>query len=65
MTVQKPGRPWSEEPREALTKITFKVDDETLQALKDLEAAAGANIRGRRSVVLRQLILDARRRTKK
>lgn len=62
-TTRKLGRPANDEPkRDDLTTVVFKVDGETLAALKLLEAAAGPNIRGRRSAVLRELILGAIRK---
>ena len=61
-TTRKLGRPAASEKRDDLVKVTFKVDVETLQALEQLEAAAGAKVRGLRSTVLRKLILDAIRK---
>lgn len=55
----KRGRPDRGEEREALVKITFKVDRETLEALEALEKTVGAGVRGRRSVFLRRMILAA------
>lgn len=55
------GRPFVDDTSEdkALTKVSFRVDGETLAALEQLERDAGPAVRGRRSIVLRQLILDA------
>lgn len=63
MTVRRPGRPKRSEPKPgALSKVTFKLDAATAQALADLEAATGEPaIRGRTSKLLRKLILDAHR----
>lgn len=48
-------------PVGGLPRINFRLDEETLAALVDLEKAL-PNVRGRRSVLLRQLILDAHAR---
>ena len=47
-----------------MKKITFRVDEETLQALEALETKfpTGTTAWGRRSQLLRQLILDAVKR---
>lgn len=44
-----------------MRKITFRADDETLRALQALEvrSPAGTTAWGRRSQILRKLILDA------
>lgn len=60
-TVRKLGRPMSRENRDAMVQICFKADKETLRALTVLEKTVGAEVRGRRSVLLRRLILDARK----
>jgi hypothetical protein len=58
--VRKPGRPKKTDAGEEMTKISFRIDGETLAALKRLETRDGSpDIRGRRSTVLRRLILDA------
>lgn len=57
-TIKKLGRRPNGDDSAALVKITFKVDDETLRALTELETSVGADVRGRRSVFLRRLILD-------
>ena len=54
------GRPRKDETRAELVSCTFKMDSETEAALSRLERAmSSANIRGRRSTLLRKLILDA------
>ena len=57
------GRPKKTESRIPLPTITFRVDEETELALRELETEFSA-VRGRRSVLLRRLILEAAR-TKK
>jgi hypothetical protein len=58
--MRKPGRPKKDDAGEEMTKISFRIDGETLSALERLEARDGSpDIRGRRSTVLRRLILDA------
>ena len=48
MTVSKPGNPHGAE-NEPLATVSFKVDAETFEALKRLEARSGVpNVRGRR-----------------
>ena len=58
-TVKKLGRPKSGEEREKMGTITFSVTDEVRAALRTLETALPAGTVGRRSVVLRRLILEA------
>ncbi len=41
--------------------VTFRIDRDTLAALEELEASM-PKVRGRRSIILRKLILDARAR---
>ena len=58
----KPGRPPKAEGKRAATeRITFRVDEETLHALEVLEArhASPGELQGRRSAVLRRIILEA------
>ena len=59
------GRPRKGETRPSLTVITFKADEDTMQALADLESAVAptGNVGGMRSYVIRKAILDARTRT--
>lgn len=60
--IIKLGRPSNSDSRERaqLRSITFKVDEETAGMLEQLEREmVGAKIRGRTSIVLRQLIRDA------
>ena len=57
------GRPFVIEGASTITRITFGVDRETLAALEELERVEPA-IRGRRSTVLRRLILEARQKQK-
>lgn len=54
-------------PRERLTMISFRVDDETLTALEDLEAAVGDGIvtRRRRSIAIRKALLEAQSRLRR
>ena len=49
---------------EKLTSVTFKLDAQTLEALERLESGE-AKVRGRRSAVLRKIILEASRRTRR
>lgn len=42
-----------------MRKVTFRVDEETDAALKVLEESVGPRVRGRTSILLRKLILDA------
>jgi hypothetical protein len=62
MKVDPPGRPpKTAEPRAELARITFRIDAQTLEALEALERTSGySDVRGRRSMVLRRVILDAR-----
>lgn len=54
------GRPPDGRPAQTLRTVTFRVDEETDQALaKLISAVGGPKIRGKLSVVLRRLILDA------
>lgn len=53
--IAKPGNPHGS-PREALIKITIKLDPETYKKLRELEDHHGPNIRGRRSHILREAI---------
>jgi len=53
------GRPRNGEERPGLAKITFRVDEETLTKLRELEKQEGPNVRGRRSNLLRKLIQTA------
>jgi len=64
MTIAKPGNPHGE-PREDLTKVSFKLDEDTLDMLKELEAEHGPNIRGRRSNVLREAVREKHARSRK
>jgi hypothetical protein len=56
---KKLGRPYADDRDGEMARITFRVDAETKAALEKLEKAEGPNIRGRRSIVLRKLILEA------
>ena len=58
----KPGRPRSGESRSKMKMITFRIDEETLAALRKLEVTVGPKVRGRMSYLLRKLILDAHAR---
>ena len=60
--VAKLGRRFADDPGDPMVKVTVRLDRETLAALKTLEQAAGPAVRGRRSVLLRRLILDAKAR---
>jgi hypothetical protein len=57
--TKKFGRPPAGEARESMRKVTFRLDAETLAALEVLEVDVGPDVRGRRSVLLRRLILNA------
>lgn len=61
MSEEKPrGAPRSGEHREKLKSVTFKLDAETDAALTRLEVASGLSaVRGRRSQLIRRLILEA------
>lgn len=56
------GRPPNGERRKRMRTITFAVTDDVVAALRELEDALGPPVRGRTSVVLRNLILNARRK---
>lgn len=56
---KKLGRPASDEKRDEMERITFRVDPETKAALDSLVAKEPGDIRGRQSIVLRRLILAA------
>ncbi len=56
---KKLGRPFSDDTDGEMERVTFRVDLETKAALERLEEREGPNVRGRRSVVLRKLILAA------
>ena len=59
------GRPPKGTESLTLRRITFCVDPETLAALEALEADLDLpKVRGRRSLLLRKLILDAHQRLK-
>ena len=63
MTVAKPGNPHGKENEPLVGTVSFKLDAETKAALKQLEERSGVpNVRGRKSAVIRKLILDAARR---
>lgn len=62
--IPKPGNPRGA-PREALIKITFKLDSETAAKLAELERDYGPNVRGRTSAVLRKAIHDQHARLRK
>lgn len=56
----RPGRPRAGEEPQVIGKVTFRIDAETLSALRKLEKTVDKGVRsGRRSVLLRRLILDA------
>lgn len=65
MTAKKPGRPPKGSTDGEMKKITFRVDEETFAALQKLEAnfPVGTVAWGRRSQLLRKLILDAANRS--
>lgn len=68
VTVEKPGHPAEgEEPRELLTKITFKADLETLRALMRLEreVAKLPGIRRVRSTAIRRALIETAARIPK
>ena len=50
------GRPRNDNPTQRTEKISFRVDEETLNMLKTLEGALSASFYGRRSAVLRDSI---------
>jgi hypothetical protein len=54
-------------PRPRLPMISFRIDDETLAALEDLEAAVGDGVvtRRRRSIAIRKALLEARSRLRR
>lgn len=56
--IGRPGNPHGTE-NEKLHCVTFLIDDEHLEMLRELEGAAGENVYGRRSQVLRRLIKEA------
>ena len=55
----KSGRPVDGDNSGEMMRITFRVDAETERALKVLEAQLDKSIRGRRSVLLRMLVMAA------
>ncbi len=57
--TKKTGKPPRGEVREPLTVISFRADEETLQALAELEAQAGGKDTGCRSAVIRDAIIEA------
>lgn len=59
MSVAKPGNPHGRK-NEILVTTSVRLDTETLTALRRLEAPF-PNVKGRRSMVIRKLILDADR----
>ena len=59
------GRPPAGDEKGKMPRVSFCVDPETFDALKELEQTVGAAVRGRRSVVLRRLILEEYRRRSK
>ena len=59
------GRPPAGEENGKMPRVSFCVDPETERALKELEQTVGANVRGRKSVVIRRLILEEYRRRSK
>lgn len=62
-TVKKLGAPTVGEDREDLFVVTFRADQEVLEALDKLtEASAGPGVQRPRSVALRRAVLDAARR---
>lgn len=64
MSAKKTGRPPAAETgRGEMPRITFRIDLDTLIALQELEQIEPP-VRGRRSSVLRRLILDARAKQK-
>lgn len=62
----KRGRPANNDQSGRMRPITFRADEATEKALEDLEAALvdGSVLYGRRSALMRRLILDAHARLK-
>ncbi len=60
--AKKTGRPRRGEERGEMDKVVFRIDAETRIALEELERGVGAAVRGRRSVLLRRLILEAHKK---
>jgi hypothetical protein len=61
----KVGRPSQGETRAGRHVVTFRADDETIAAIDELEAAitsSGVVMKNRRSIVIRQVLLEARAR---
>lgn len=58
---KKLGRKFKDDSDDKMKMISFKVDRETWDVLQELEAAEGREVTGKRSTVLRRLILNAKR----
>jgi hypothetical protein len=55
----KPGHPTDGDTSGPMKRVAFRIDAETEHALEVLEAQLDKSIRGRRSVLLRMLVMAA------